>query len=187
MNPRKKRPTPIKRKQIFINKEFQTRFILKFILILILSAAISICLTLVNTQDTLTSSFANSKLLIQNTSLAIMPSVIYTTIITTVLTGLIVILVTLLVSHKIAGPMFRFEKDIDRIVQGDLKSRISIRKKDQFQELAISLNRMVESLNNNLSDIRIHAHALAEKKDLPETCRREILQLNEKINTHFKL
>ncbi|MCP4723043.1 MAG: methyl-accepting chemotaxis protein, partial [Desulfobacteraceae bacterium] len=93
----------------------------------------------------------------------------------------------LLVSHKIAGPMFRFEKDIDRIVQGDLKSRISIRKKDQFQELAISLNRMVESLNNNLSDIRIHAHALAEKKDLPETCRREILQLNEKINTHFKL
>ncbi|MBA3009307.1 MAG: methyl-accepting chemotaxis protein [Proteobacteria bacterium] len=187
MNPRKKNPTAIKRKQVFINKSFQARFIVKFCLILVLGGLISIGLTLFNTQDTLTSSFTDSKLVIQNTSLAIMPSVIYTTLITTALVGLVVIMVTLLVSHKIAGPMFRFEKDIDRISKGDLKSRISIRKGDQFKEVATSLNAMIESLNKNLSDIQTDVTALAEKQDLPEALHREIVHLNEKINTRFKL
>ncbi|MBU0971753.1 MAG: hypothetical protein KKC20_13950 [Proteobacteria bacterium] len=138
MNPRKKKPTAIKRKQRFINPGFQARFIVTFCLILILGGGITIALTLFNTQDTLTSSFTNSKLVIQNTSLAIMPSVIYTTLITTALIGLVVILVTLLVFHKIVGPIFRFEKDIERVTRGDLKSRITIRKGDQFQELAMS-------------------------------------------------
>ena len=187
MNPRKKTPSPVKRRQLYINRDFQTRFILKFCLILILGGVISIGLTLFNTQETLTSSFTNSKLVIQNTSLAIMPSVIYTTLISTLGIGLIVIMVTLLASHKIAGPMFRFERDIDRIAAGDLKSRIEIRKDDQFQAIANSLNNMIDSLNTKFSDIKRDANALAGKEDLPESCRREIVGFNEKINTHFKL
>jgi methyl-accepting chemotaxis protein len=187
MNPRKKRPPLSKRKQRFINKEFQTRFILKFCLILIVGGGISIGLTLFNTQETLTSSFSNSKLVIQNTSLAIMPSVIYTTVISTLVIGLIVIMATLLASHKIAGPMFRFEQDIDRISTGDLKSRIDIRTGDQFQAIAVSLNKMIDSLNNKVADIKQDANALAMNEALPESCRREILLFNEKINTYFKL
>lgn len=186
MNPKKK-PAPIKRRQLYINRDFQTRFILKFCLILLLGGAVSIGLTLFNTQESLTSSFSNSKLVIQNTSLAIMPSVIYTTLISTLVIGLIVIMVTLLASHKIAGPMFRFEQDIDKIAAGDLKSRIDIRKEDQFQAIATSLNNMIDSLNTKFSDIKKDANALAEKKDLPESCRREIVRFNEKINTHFIL
>lgn len=187
MNPSKEKPSPIQRRQLYINRDFQTRFILKFCLILILGGAISIGLTLFSTQETLTSSFINSKLLIQNTSLAIMPSVIYTTLISTLVIGLIVIMVTLLASHKIAGPMFRFERDIDRISTGDLKSRIDIRTDDQFQAIATSLNKMIDSLNAKFSDIKRDANALAENQDLPESCRLEILRFNEKINTHFKL
>ncbi len=186
MNPKKK-PNPIKRRQLYINRDFQTRFILKFCLILLLGGAISIGLTFFNTQESLTSSFSNSKLVIQNTSLAIMPSVIYTTLISTLVIGLIVIMVTLLASHKIAGPMFRFEQDINNIAAGDLKSRIDIRKEDQFQAIATSLNNMIDSLNTKFSDIKRDANALAEKKDLPESYRREIVRFNEKINTHFIL
>ena len=154
MNPRKKRATAIKRRQYYINKDFQTRFIIKFVLILVAGGLLTVGLTFLNTQDTLTAVYANSKLTIQNTALAIMPSVGFTTIITTLALGLVVIVVTLLVSHKIAGPMFRFEKDITRIAQGDLKSRIRIRKGDQFQELAESLNYMIQSLSNRMNAVK---------------------------------
>lgn len=154
MNPRKKQVTPIKRRQYFIKKEFQTRFIVKFFLILVAGGILTVALTFLNNQDTLTAVYANSKLTIQNTSLAIMPSVVFTTILTTLALGLVVVVVTLLVSHKIAGPMFRFEKDINRIAGGDLKSRIRIRKGDQFQELAESLNRMVESLSDRMAAVK---------------------------------
>jgi methyl-accepting chemotaxis protein len=187
MNPRKKKPTAIKRKQVYINKGFQTRFIVKFFLILILSGAISVGLTLFNTQGTLTTSFENSKLVIQNTSLAIMPSVLYTTLITTAVISLLVIMVTLLVSHKIAGPMFRFEKDIDRIATGDLSSRIRTRKGDQFQELATSLNNMINSLNKNLEAVKQEVDLIAQNKDFPQEVLDEINQLNKKIDSRFKL
>ncbi len=180
MNPRKKKATAIKRRQLYINKEFQFRFIFKFFLILILGGAISIGLTLFNTNDSLTTTYMNSKLVIQNTSLAIMPSVIYTTLITTFVIGLVVIMVTLLVSHKIAGPMYRFEKDIKRIAGGDLKFRIRIRKSDQFQEIALSLNAMIEALSNRVSAIKKDADDFAGENESGDRVRNA-------INENFKL
>jgi methyl-accepting chemotaxis protein len=187
MNPRKRKQTSFKRRQLFISKGFQTRFILKFVLILVLSGAISIGLTLFNTQGTLTSSFVDSKLVIQNTSVAIMPSVVYTTLVTTFVVGLIVIMVTLLVSHKIAGPVYRFEKDITRIAEGDLKNRIRIRKGDQFQALASSLNQMIDALNTRVLSVRKGAKALAENEDLPPDVSQEIDGVVKKIDNSFKL
>lgn len=154
MNPKKKKPTAIKRRQYFIKKDFQARFIVKFFLILVAGGILSVGLTFLNNQDSLTAVYANSKLTIQNTSFAIMPSVVFTTVITTLAIGLVTIVVTLLVSHKIAGPMFRFEKDINRIAKGDLKSKISIRKGDQFQELAVSLNEMIQALSDRIGVVR---------------------------------
>jgi len=154
VNPRKQKPTAFKRRQYYIKKDFQTRFIAKFVLILVAGGILSVALTFLNNQGSLTAVYANSKLTIQNTSLAIMPSVVFTTLITTLALGLVVIVVTLLVSHKIAGPMFRFEKDINRIAQGDFKSRIRIRKGDQFQEMALALNQMIESIAGRLNDVK---------------------------------
>ncbi len=169
MNPRKKKktalPASIQRRQLYINKKFQFRFIFKFVLILVLGGVITIGLTLFNTNDSLTTTYMNSKLVIQSTSLAIMPSVIYTTLITTFVIGLVVIMVTLLVSHKIAGPMYRFDSDIKRIADGDLKFRIRIRKGDQFQEVALSLNTMIESLASRVSAIKTNADDLAGENE----------------------
>ena len=154
MNPKKNKRPSLARRQYFIKKEFQARFIIKFVLILIAGGLVSIGMTFLNNHDTLTTTYTNSKLVIQNTSLAIMPSVVFTTILTTVLLGIVVIALTLLFSHKIAGPMFRFEKDIKRIADGDLKSRINIRKGDQFQELALGLNDMIQSLSDRVGRIK---------------------------------
>lgn len=187
MKPETTAATRYKRRKIYIKKEFQTRFIFRFILVLVAGGIISVCLTLFTTQGSLTSSFVNSRLVIQTTSLAILPSVIYTTLITLLVVGIIVTLVTLVVSHKIAGPMYRFETDIQRITSGDLKSRIHIRKGDQFQEMAAVLNTMVDSLNGEISGIRKTAELLAEKENLPDDCRILVNALNQKIKTRFKL
>ena len=179
-----------KRRKFFINRSFQTRFIVKFLLILLLAGVVSIVLTLLTTKGTLTSSFVDSKLVIQKTSLAIMPSVIYTNIITTAVVGLVAIVVVLLVSHKIAGPMFRFDKDIVRVSKGDLKSKIHIRNGDQFEEIASSLNVMISSLNAKISSIRKTVDDLAdaaEKQDAAKELTQEIKNIQDKIDSSFTL
>lgn len=178
------------RRRKFINPRFQTSFILKFCLILILGCLVSVALTYMTTSGTLTSTYADSRLTIQNTSMAIMPSVITTNLITTGVLSVIAILLTLVVSHKIAGPMFRFEKDIHRIAAGDLSSRIHIRSGDQFEDVVVSLNHMIDSLNTSLSAIRTSADAVAAKAEqlnAPDELIREIRDMQKTIETRFTI
>ncbi len=179
-----------RRRTFYIKKAFQTKFILKFCAVLLLGGIITTVLTLYSTRDTVTSNFVNSRLSIDMTSHAIMPSVIYTNIVTTGITLLIAILVTLLVSHKIAGPMFRFEKDLERVAKGDLKSKFHIRNGDQLADVVSSLNLMVDNLNNSLGTIKADTDKmaeLAEQEAVSDELLDAIKQVQQDINTHFVL
>ena len=107
-----KRPT-IARRQYFVQKDFQFKFILKFCLVLLIGIIISTGLLILFSKNTLTSSFDQSKLVIKNTAFAILPSVLLSNLITLALITLATIVVTLLISHKIAGPLFRFQKELN--------------------------------------------------------------------------
>ena len=180
---------PYRRKHYFIKKEFQFKFILKFCLIILAGIIISTSLLFLFSQDTLTSSFQQSRLVIKNTAIAILPAVIYTNLITLGLISLAVIVVTLFVSHKIAGPLFRFEKDIKEIGQGNLTKKIGLRKKDQITDMADSLNKMTASLHEKVFDIQTEVEHLVEsaaKQNAPQGLIEELNRLNQKIKSNFK-
>ena len=126
---------PYTRSHYFIKKDFQTKFILKFCLLLLAGVIVSTGLLFLFSQDSLTSSFQNSRLVIKNTALAILPTVVYTGLITLALLAIATIIVTLFISHRIAGPMFRFEKELKEIGEGNLTKKVSLREKDQAQKL----------------------------------------------------
>lgn len=182
--------TTYKRRQYFINKRFQIRFIIKFTLVFVLGAVLSVLITMYTTQGTLTSSFEGAKLVIEKTSFAIMPSVIITNIITTTIVGVIALVVTLLVSHKIAGPMFRFEKDLEDIAAGNLRKKIHIRNGDQFASVAGNLNGMVNDLHTKISEVQEELHLLskaASEHDLPKAFIDDLETCRKNIDIKFKL
>jgi methyl-accepting chemotaxis protein len=178
------------RKNYFVKKEFQFRFILKFCLILLIGVVISTGLLFLFSQDTLTSSFDQSRLVIKSTGLAILPSVLYTNLITLGLITLATIIVTLLVSHKIAGPMFRFEKELKEIGAGDLTRRVTLRERDQVTDMADRLNNMIASLQDKVIEIQTeveHIHKSASKQNAPKTLIDALNKLHQKIGSSFKI
>lgn len=178
-----------KRRIFFIKKEFQIRFILKFCILLLVGIAISTGLLFLFSQDTLTSSFHESRLVIKSTGHAILPSVIYTNLITLGLVTLATIVVTLFVSHKIAGPMFRFEKELKQVAEGDLTKRVVLRKKDQITDMAESLNDMISSLHEKLLDIQTDVERIrqsASKQNAPKELIEELNKLHQNIANNFK-
>ena len=56
--------------------------------------------------------------------------------------------VSIFVSHKIAGPVYRFEQSANIIANGDFSYRIRLRKGDELHELAKAFNGMTESLES---------------------------------------
>ncbi len=178
------------RRQYYINRKFQTGFILKFVGVLLFGAILSVGVTMLTTQATLTSSFEGSKLVIEKTSLAILPSVIFTNILTTLIVAVIAVVITLLISHKIAGPMFRFEKDLEEISQGNLQKNIQTRQGDQFSGVTENLNNMVGNLNRKLTEVQKDLTSLAEAastQGMPQDFRDDLEECRRKIDSQFKL
>lgn len=182
------RKYPYKRRHYFINKEFQFKFILKFCLLILAGVVLSTTLLFFFSQDTLTSSFQQSRLVIENTSKAILPALIYTSLITLGLISFATIIVTLFVSHQIAGPLFRFEKELKEIGAGNLTKNVKLREKDQLTAMAKSLNEMTHSLRDNIFEIQTMIKELlesaSEQKAPPELIDK-LKRIDEKIEASF--
>lgn len=135
----------------FIDKGFQGKFILKFCLIVILGSIITMALLYFFSSKATTVRFENTEAVVRSTKDFILPILIQTVVITTILMGLFTILLTLLISHKIAGPLYRFRKEIELIGNGDLRSEFKIRKDDQIKNLADVINKVKMKLKNIIS------------------------------------
>ncbi|MDP2929312.1 MAG: methyl-accepting chemotaxis protein [Candidatus Omnitrophota bacterium] len=66
------------------------------------------------------------------------------------------------ISHRIAGPMYHFEKSARAIRDGDLSVSFNIRKTDEMKDASLSLDEMVEALRADMKEMKV----LAEKRDM---------------------
>lgn len=181
---------PYKRQTYLVEKRFQISFILKFCLLVLAGVIVSSALIILLTRGTLTSTFVNSKLTIQSTASVILPALLYTNLITLGLVTVATIVVTLFVSHKIAGPLYRLEKELKAIGDGDLTRQISLRRKDQVTRLARSLDEAVNQLRAKVKDIRTDLEQLdelARKQDVPEHVVQAVERVKMNLENHFKI
>ncbi len=88
----------------------------------------------------------------------------------------LMLLISLYVSHRFAGPIYRFEKSCQSLGAGDLTHRVSLRIGDELMELQEEFNGMAASLQSLLQKDRNLARRLSERvediaKHLPSDAR----------------
>ncbi len=153
--------TKNRRKNYFIDKSFQFKFIIKFCIIIILTSLIIGGLIYYLNQNTTTVAFENLKVVVKTTADFLLPITLQILLIVTILASLVAIGLTLFTSHKIAGPLFRLTQELNKMKNGDFSSKINIRAKDQlqkvigeFNELRVSVNKSVEKIKTNWDEIK---------------------------------
>lgn len=152
-----------RRRHYFIKKKFQTSFMLKFCLLLILACLIMGSIALLLTGKTVTTSFENLRLTVMSTSDFILPVLASSSIIAIVLVSAATVTVLLYISHRIFGPLYRLEKDIAEIGKGDLTVEVHLRQKDEFKDLGEMVNAMVKNIRNPLSSSQAKIKELEEE------------------------
>ena len=185
---------PYKRKNYFIDKNFQTKFILKFCLIVIVSSILIGGILFFLSRNSTTVTIENTKVTVKRTSDFILPVMIQTILIVSVSSALVVALLTIFISHKIAGPLYRLKKEIDALGDGNLGVNFYIRTDDQLQNLSGSLNQMVSSLRAKHLELKeklkdINKSLEGNRLCLPDKEKEEMLKkLNdlESILNFFK-
>ncbi len=143
-----------RRKNYYINKEFQRNFILKFCLLVMIGSLISGVIIYSMSRSTLTTTFENSKLMIKSTADFILPAVLLASAVVILAIGIATIAITLFTSHRIAGPLYRIEKDINEITAGNLNIAFNLRHGDEIKPIAASLNRMVQAVREKVSAVK---------------------------------
>jgi nitrogen fixation/metabolism regulation signal transduction histidine kinase len=61
---------------------------------------------------------------------------------------IVVVILAVVISHKIAGPIYKFEKICELISKGDMTQRVYLRKGDALVELQNSFNTMMKNINS---------------------------------------
>jgi len=178
-----------RRRRYLINRGFQAEFILKFCGLVALGCIIFGIMLYIFSSRTLTTSFENSRLVIKSTADYLLPGLLFSGIIVGLITAAATSIVILFMTHRLAGPVYRFEKYIETIGLGDFSQDLKIRKKDQFQNLVTSFNKMTKDVRaqllkiielSNKLDSLIEELAVTSRDDMP--LRKDI----EKIVSELK-
>lgn len=98
-------------------------------------------------------------------------------------------------SHRVVGPVYRFERMVEDLLAGNYGKRIKIRKKDEFKEMEILLNRLAEDLDiaktrdkQFYGDVKIRLETIsamleAEGAEYPEDVKRLMQSLIAELNS----
>jgi len=152
-------PTKFKRKQYLINKGFQMAYVGKILLIELIAVAstallVSYMFLFVFNDDSLVSKGPWGQ------------GILYSTIIMAVMLMIILVYLGILISHRIAGPMYRFQKTFEAVREGNINARVYLRDKDEMKPLATAFNAMLDVIGEQVSQQRtgeFHPEPIQEK------------------------
>jgi methyl-accepting chemotaxis protein len=137
------------RKNYFIEKGMQSKFIVTLLLLIFLVAVITICNVYIiyeYVQNNMQAGTANRSFFAVAFDL-----MGYRLLLIGLVNILIVAIIGVFYSHQFAGPSYKIERSIRQIAQGDLSFHVTLRKSDAMHNIAESINQLVNNYRNVLT------------------------------------
>lgn len=173
------------RRQYIINPEFQMRFIAKFCLIVGLAAIIIAACVLWLTDNSTTVTIENTHVVVKNTVDLIYPIVFQSFLIASLFSALAVAFLSMFMTHKVAGPLYRLQIDVDRIKDGDYRAEFKVRSSDQLIPFAESLSEMSTAIRTRNVALKTEIKDLRSALELARVTDKIVFSHLEKIESQL--
>lgn len=165
-----------KRKVVLLDKDFQLQFIGRFILmIFLISIVIAVCLYGFYYFKYKAGGISLTRFIVEMGNYADNEKGMFMTdrfeliLVPLAVAFLAFILLSfvfgLVYSHKLAGPVYRLEKSLIQIIEGERDFEVRLRKGDQFQKFEILLNKLIKKLNDESADITKFSEEIIQVKE----------------------
>lgn len=172
-----------KRRNYFIEKKFQAKYILLTILLLLFYTFIFVVLIFAPYIFTLYFDYPLAEKAEASRAMLLLHSTIWPKL------GLIIVvfsIASIFITHKVAGPVYRLKRSIAQVAHGDLGVVIRLRRGDDLKDLAEHINILIANMRTLVSTIKTDYDKLSEtlrdleqkieKKTLPEASGKEMIQ-----------
>jgi len=161
----------IKRKQYLVAKRFQLKYVGLILALMFLTAAFCSYVVYYSMMILMGEKLAN--VYPQGRLMAIVNTVNFRIMLSMFYISPMIIVIGIFLSHKIAGPVFRIERTLNNMAEGDLSAILALRKGDEMTSLADAINRVTESMKA----------AVAGQKQRVSTAINEINALKQAVSS----
>jgi methyl-accepting chemotaxis protein len=138
------------RKIYLIKRSFQLRYVFIVLSFILLTAAISGIATYLALFPYLSEKLAN--VYPQGRLIVLLRDANAKALLSTLIIIPFAVWFSVMLSHRVAGPWYRLEMILKYLADGDLSHDIRLRKNDELQSLALSLNTVVQNLREAAND-----------------------------------
>lgn len=143
-----------RRRNFFIKKELQGRYIFIFFVVVIAGGFFFTAIFSLLSADTLTIVYEDNNLHLGKTPVILLKEILRANWLFIVAGGLMVVLAAMFMTHRFAGPVYRFEKTLEEMIAGNFNVVVRLRSKDEAKELAQKINTFNTALSSSLGEIR---------------------------------
>lgn len=176
-----------KRKQYIVRKKFQVKYVGIILLFIFMTAALCSYVVYYTSMIMLGEKLAN--VYPQGRLVSIVKTVNFRILLSIILVSPLVAVIGIFLSHRIAGPIYRMEKFLFDMAQGNLSNRIVLRKGDELLTLADGINNLSESMKTTvlaqkarLNKIRSEAENLRKAGANTGELSKEVDELNKELD-----
>ncbi len=128
------------RKRYLLKKGVQLRFMMVIIVAMVLIALVTSLSIYYAVMQTLVTQFHGENLAL------IKHAITYKLLMRSLLLIFAIAIISVFISHRMAGPVYKFEQTIRALSQGKEVEEIKLRKRDEFYGLATAINALINSM-----------------------------------------
>lgn len=174
-----------KRKQYLVAKKFQLKYVGIILLLMFLTATLCSYVVYYTSMMLMGEKLAN--VYPQGRLIHIVNLVNFRILLSVILVTPLVAVIGIFLSHRIAGPIYRIEKFLANMAEGDLSSRIFLRQGDELIVVANSINKLADSLESTVRNQKAQLGTISKELDqLKRSKPQEIAKLEGEINSLIK-
>lgn len=149
-----------KRKTLFVKRGFQGKLILSTFLFFCGGCLLFFVLLALFSTDIFIASNAGSTHYFGQAQFTAITRILAANWIPLIIGGAMLVVSSIFLSHRVAGPLYRFERVLDSMLNGNLGNRVQLREKDEGKELAAKINAFNATLSQSVNTLNLSTKAL---------------------------
>ncbi len=139
-----------KKLNLKVKQEFQRWLLFQVLTTVCISALLAAVILYFYARQEIVGSFFDAHVKLRRVSDLLLPVIAAGSLVSLVGGGFL----ALFLPQKIAGPLFRIERGLKSVKQGDLTTKIQLRSEDTLQDFAESVSQTVESLHASVQQVK---------------------------------
>jgi nitrate/nitrite-specific signal transduction histidine kinase len=163
-----------RRKTMLIDRAFQFKLIIKFVALIVFIMILFSFFIYLFMYSEIDSNLHTFRISHKNMKDMLFPVVITISALNILVASLIISLFMLYASHKLAGPLYRFNQALIDMSNRNFNTMTKLRDGDQFYACSISLEKMSSALSGDLQKIKDKVEKL--KHDIDKKANKTSLQ-----------